>query len=86
MICTRSMNLSLGLRPVIISKRRNIKWPPSKAGMGRMFMNASMMERKAVILQKSYQFHSEGKRLPMVTKPPSDVAPSWVKTYLKSLT
>ena len=60
--------------------------PPSSAGMGSMFMNASMMLRNAVMLQNCIQSHVAGKRLPIVPKPPSDFAPSEVKTYFKSST
>ena len=40
----------------------------------------SAMDRKAVMLQKSSQFHSSGKMLPMAPKPPRLLAPSLVKT------
>ena len=85
-ICTRSMNLSLGFRPVIISKSKNNKWPPSSAGIGRMFIKARMTEIKAVIDQKLYQSHCAGNKLAIVPKPPMEVAPSFVNMYLKSLT
>ena len=49
-------------------------------------MKARMMERKAVIFQNMYQSHMGGKRLPMAPKPPSDLAPSAVKTYFMSST
>ena len=54
--------------------------------MGRMFMKARMMERKAVIFQKRYQSHTGGKSEPMAPKPPNDLAPSAVKTYFMSST
>ena len=38
-------NLSLGFLPVIISYRVNSMCPPSRAGIGRMFSTASIMDR-----------------------------------------
>src|SRR5690606_1792773 len=66
-----SKNLSLGLRPVTISYNRKVTCPPSRAGMGRMFKKANMMDIKAVVDQKAGQFHESGKRLPMAPKPPT---------------
>ena len=85
-ICARSRNLSLGCLPVIISASRNSACPPSSAGIGKMFMNASMIERNAVINQNSCQSQVAGKRLPIDANIPTDFAPSDVNTYLKSLT
>ena len=82
----RSMNFSLGGRRRMISAMRNNTWPPSKAGIGRMFMKASIRLRKAVVSQKVSQSHVAGKMLPMVMKLPTLLAPSAVKTYCKSLT
>ena len=47
-------------------------------------MKARMMERKAVIFQNNIQSHDGGKSEPMAPKPPSDLAPSEVKTYFRS--
>ena len=54
--------------------------------MGRMFMKARMIERKAVIFQNRYQSHMGGNRLPIAPKPPIDLAPSAVNTYFMSPT
>ena len=51
-----------------------------------MFMKARIMLRKAVIFQNMYQSHMGGNRLPIAPKPPSDLAPSDVKTYFMSST
>ena len=54
--------------------------------MGRMFMTASMMLRKAVMFQKICQSHIEGKRLAMVMNEPTDWAPSLENRYLSEMT
>ena len=77
---------SLGLRPVIISYNKNSTCPPSNAGMGSMFMKARIMLRKAVMRQNIIQSHVGGNRLPIAPKPPNDLAPSAVNTYLRSST
>ena len=59
MVLATSRNLSEGLRLVTISTRRNSIYPPSRAGMGIMFINASMMDRNAVICQKAYQLNDD---------------------------
>lgn len=66
-----SSTRSLTLRPVSISQKVKMACPPSSPGMGRMFMTASMMERKAVVIQNPSQFQLPGKMLPMAMKPPS---------------
>ncbi len=66
--------------PVIISQRRKSTWPPSRAGMGRIFMKARATARKAAMFQNAIQSHESGKMLPMVPKPPTLFAPSLVKT------
>ena len=81
-ICAYSRNLSLGFLPEIASTSRKRTCPPSNPGMGRMFINAKITERKAVIIQNEYQFHFAGKRFPIVPKPPSDDAPSLVNICL----
>ena len=48
-------------------------------GMGRKFMKANIREMKAVSCQKAGALHVEGKRLPMVPKEPTLLAPSRVK-------
>ena len=70
-ISATSMNLSLGLRRVMISNNRKRMWPPSKAGMGRMFITARAMDRKAVMRQNRLQIQVSGKILPMEMKPPT---------------
>ena len=54
--------------------------------MGRMFMNARMILRNAVMRQNIIQSHVGGNRLPIEPKPPSDFAPSAVNTYFMSST
>src|SRR5574344_351280 len=66
-----SMNLSLGFLRVMISYRRNNMNPPSRAGMGSMFMMAKAMERKAVSDQKLAQSNLSGKILPIEMNPPT---------------
>ncbi len=78
MVLATSRNLSEGLRLVTISTRRNSIYPPSRAGMGIMFINASMMDRNAVICQKAYQLHDAGNMSPSVPNPPRLWAPSLV--------
>ena len=85
-ICARSINLSLGLRPVITSISRKSTCPPSSAGIGRIFIKARMSESIAVIFQKRYQFQAGGNILPIVPNIPTDFAPSAEARYLKSLT
>ena len=54
--------------------------------MGKMFMNARIMLRKAVISQNMCQSHTGGNKLPMAPNPPSDLAPSAENTYFMSPT
>ena len=86
MVCAYSSTLSLGLRPLITSNKRNTTCPPSRAGMGRMFITANMSESIAVICQNWCQSHTAGNMLPIVPNMPTDLAPSLEKRYLKSLT
>ena len=65
-ICEYSTNLSLGLRPLIISISVNKAWPPSRAGIGSTFIKASRILKIAVKDQKLSQSHSEGNTLAMV--------------------
>ena len=44
----------LGLVPISYSRKST--WPPSSAGIGRMFITASATDRNAVRYQKEYQF------------------------------
>ena len=69
--CAASSTLSLTLRPEIISQKVKIACPPSSPGIGRMFITARMIDRKAVFIQKSCQSHCEGKMLPIEMNPPS---------------
>ena len=85
-ICAYSINFSFGLRREMISYNVNIICPPSKAGIGRKFINASATDRNAVISQKLSQFQLSGNRLPMAPKPPMLLAPSAVATYLNDFT
>ena len=66
-----SKNLSLGFLPVTISYNKNITWPPSKAGMGKMFIKAKIMESRAVVLQKAAQFQVSGNKPPIAANPPT---------------
>src|SRR5262245_5208957 len=69
------MNLSLGLRPLTISYTVNRACPPSRPGTGKIFMNASMIEKTAVSIQKLCQSHSEGKMPPiLITLPKESLA------------
>src|SRR5579872_2933445 len=70
--CAYSMNLSVGLRPVTISYKVNSTWPPSNAGIGRIFMKANIMLRRAVIDQNRSQSHRAPNILPMDIKLPND--------------
>ena len=70
----------------MISAMRNSTCPPSRAGMGRIFMKASIRLRKAVVSQNVSQSYVAGKMLPMVMKLPTLLAPSAVNRYCKSLT
>ena len=54
------------------SYSKNITWPPSSAGIGRIFITARIIERKAVRFQKDCQSHTPGNILPIVINPPSD--------------
>ena len=65
------MNLSFGLDPVTTSYIKNITCPPSKAGIGKAFIKARIIERSAVVSQKFFQFHSAGNKFPIAAKPPS---------------
>ena len=50
-IWARSINLSENFFPVSASIKRKIAWPPSSAGIGSMFINASTIESSPVIVQ-----------------------------------
>src|SRR5690606_9173695 len=65
-----SKNFSLGFRPLIISYNVNITCPPSSAGMGSKFINAKMIDRKAVIFQNDSQSQVVGNTEPMALNPP----------------
>ena len=65
-ICAYSMNLSLGLRPVIISTNVNRACPPSSAGMGNIFMKARIIEKIPVNVQNLSQSQILGNVLPML--------------------
>lgn len=52
-ICAYSSTFSEGCRRVIISYMINTAWPPSSAGIGSMFITASIMDRNAVSCQKA---------------------------------
>ena len=79
-----SMNFSLGFLRVITSATRKSACPPSRAGMGRTFIKASMSDINAVSSQKRCQSHVVGKSEPMAPNEPIDLAPSFVKRYFKS--
>ena len=66
------MNLSLGLRPVIISNKMNKAWPPSNAGIGNTFMKAKMIENTPVKVQNLSQSQKEGKVFPILIKLPKE--------------
>ena len=66
-----SINLSLGLDQVTTSYIKNITCPPSKAGIGNAFIKARIIDKSAVVSQKSFQFHSAGNKLPIAAKPPN---------------
>lgn len=66
-----SKNLSLGLRPVTISYSKNITCPPSRAGIGKRFNTANIMDKKAVVFQKISQFQESGNNPPIAAKPPT---------------
>ena len=71
-ICAYSKNLSLGFLPVIISTSVNTTCPPSNAGIGNKFINASTIDKKPVILQNaSHCPHSVGKIDPIDLNPPN---------------
>src|SRR6266511_5830089 len=71
-----SKNLSLGLRRVIISYKVNITCPPSRAGIGRRFINARTIERKAVMVQNASQSQPYfGKIEPIALNPPNPLYP-----------
>jgi hypothetical protein len=67
-----SIAFSLGFLFVIISYNRKITCPPSNAGIGRIFINASTIEKNAVMFQNLNQSHSGEKTLPKVINPPRD--------------
>src|SRR5580658_550719 len=69
-ICEYSMNLSLGFRPLIISYNVNNACPPSNAGIGSTFINASRILKIAVSVQKLSQSHTDGKTLAILTTLP----------------
>ena len=45
--------------------------PPSNAGIGSIFMKAKMIEIKAVLAQKPFQFQVEGNMFPIAPNPPN---------------
>jgi hypothetical protein len=67
--CAFSKNDSLKGFPMIISKIRNKTCPPSKAGIGRIFINAKPKEMSAVNIQKRFQTTSDPKNLAMPIGP-----------------
>ena len=69
--CAYSMNFSFGFLPLTISYSVNITCPPSKAGIGSRFINARMMDKKAVIFQNASQLQSVGKTEPIALNPPT---------------
>ncbi len=54
------------------SNSKNSTWPPSRAGIGRIFIIARIIERNAVRFQNACQSHTPGKILPIVINPPRD--------------
>jgi len=50
---------------------KNITCPPSKAGIGNAFIKARIIDKSAVVSQKSFQFHSAGNKFPIAANPPS---------------
>ena len=72
-ICITTRKRSLGLRPVIISYRVNMIWPPSSAGIGSRFIIPSITESSASMLRKRYQSHASGNTCPMAMKLPTDL-------------
>ena len=85
-IWANSINLSLGLRPLIISYNKNITCPPSSAGIGKIFIKAKIIDISAVVYQKLVQSQVSGNRPPMAPKPPTCEAPFLVNTYLNCVT
>ena len=65
-----SINLSDGLLPVAISYNKNITCPPSKAGIGNKLSTPSIIDKNAVIDQKSNQLKDEGNIFPIAINPP----------------
>ena len=64
-VCAYSINLSLGLRPEIISYNKNITCPPSKAGIGNKLSTPNIIDKKAVILQNVCQSQKSGNTFSM---------------------
>jgi hypothetical protein len=85
-ICATSMTRWFGgrLGDHLVEQEHHV--PPSKAGMGRMFMKARMMLRKAVMFQNACQSHVPGNMLPIAPKPPICSAPDFVKSNFMELT
>ena len=79
--CAYSRTLSFAFLPVIISYIKNIACPPSSAGIGKIFINARIIEIKAVLDQNPFQSHFEGNKLPIAPKPPNCDAPFFVNIY-----
>tara|TARA_B100000579_G_C22236819_1_gene578607 strand:+ start:247 stop:402 length:156 start_codon:yes stop_codon:yes gene_type:complete len=50
--------------------------------MGKIFINARIIEINAVLDQNPFQSHFEGNKLPIAPKPPSCEAPFFVNIYL----
>ena len=79
-------NWSLGGLPEIISYNKNITWPPSSAGIGKIFINANIIESNAVMPQNLCQFQVVSNKPPIEANPPICFAPSLLKISDKDLT
>ena len=56
--------------------------PPSRAGIGKKFIKARIMDISAVLDQKPFQSQVAGNMFPIAPNPPSCEAPFLVKIYL----
>lgn len=74
-----------GLRATA-SYKRNTTWPPSRAGIGRMFSTAKAKERKAVISQNRCHTHTGPYALLMEISPPICFMPALLPSNLKEET
>src|SRR5690606_37197638 len=70
-ICAFSKNLSLNGFPWIISINKKITWPPSNAGIGRIFINANAIESIPTKLQNLNQSTSVPNMVAIPTGPES---------------